>query len=86
MPYYPDSLDWSLDMKDLMKRYDELCKQAHEAYSNIKRFQQSKIDKQAAESMGFSIIDSLTFLKQKEAYLAGNKNWITKTSSENSLL
>jgi hypothetical protein len=49
VPYYPDSLDWSLDMKSLMKRYDELCKQAHEAYSNIKRFQQSKIDRQAAD-------------------------------------
>lgn len=49
VPYYPDSLDWSSDMKVLMKRYDELCKQAHEAYSNIKRFQQSKIDKQAAD-------------------------------------
>jgi hypothetical protein len=48
VPYYPDSLDWSSDMKALMKRYDELCKQAHEAYSNIKRFQQSEIDKQAA--------------------------------------
>jgi len=49
VPYYPDSLDWSSDMKALMKRYDDLCKQAHEAYSNIKRFQQSKIDKQAAD-------------------------------------
>ena len=49
VPYYPDSLDWSSDMKALMKRYDELCKQAHEAYSNIKRFQKSKIDKQAAD-------------------------------------
>ncbi len=49
VPYYPDSLDWSSDMKALMKRYDELCKQAHEAYSNIKRFQQSKIDKHAAD-------------------------------------
>jgi hypothetical protein len=49
VPYYPDSLDWSLDMKTLMKRYDELCKQTHEAYSNIKRFQQSRIDKQAAD-------------------------------------
>ena len=49
VPYYPDSLDWSSDMKALMKRYDELCKQAQEAYSNINRFQQSKIDKQAAD-------------------------------------
>src|SRR5665647_1606487 len=49
VPYYPDSLDWSSDMKALMKRYNELCKQAHEAYSNINRFQQSKIDKQAAD-------------------------------------
>jgi hypothetical protein len=49
VPYYPDSLDWSLDMKTLMKIYDELCKQTHEAYSNIKHFQQSKIDKQAAD-------------------------------------
>jgi hypothetical protein len=49
VPYYPDSLDWSSDMKTLMKRYDELCKQANEACSNIKRFQQSKIDKQAAD-------------------------------------
>jgi hypothetical protein len=49
VPYYPDSLDWSSDMKALMKRYDELCKQAHEAYSNIKHFRQSKIDKQAAD-------------------------------------
>jgi hypothetical protein len=49
VPYYPDSLDWSLEMKTLMKRYDELCKQTHEAYSNIKRFQQSRIDKQAAD-------------------------------------
>jgi len=47
--YYPDSLDWSLDMKALMKRYEELCKLAHEALSNIKRFQKSKIDKQASE-------------------------------------
>jgi hypothetical protein len=36
--------------------------------------------------MGFSIIDSLTSFIVKDAYLAGNKNWITKTSSENSLL
>jgi hypothetical protein len=49
VPYYPDSLDWSSDMKDLMKKYNELYKQAHEAYSNIKRLQQSKVDKQAAE-------------------------------------
>ena len=49
VPYYPDSLDWSSEMKALMKRYNELCKQAHEAYSNIKRLEQSKIDKQAAD-------------------------------------
>jgi hypothetical protein len=49
VPYYPDSLEWSTEMKDLMKKYDELCKQAHEAYSNIKRLEQSKIDKQAAD-------------------------------------
>ena len=36
--------------------------------------------------MGFSIIDSLSFFKVKKVYLAGNKNWITKNSSENSLL
>jgi hypothetical protein len=49
MPYYPDSLDWSPKMKTLMKRYDELCKQAQDAYSNINRIQQSKIDKQASD-------------------------------------
>jgi hypothetical protein len=49
VPYFPDSLEWSSDMKVLMKRYDELCKQAHEAISNIKRFEQSKIDKLAAD-------------------------------------
>jgi hypothetical protein len=48
VPYYPDSLDWSSDMKDLMKKYSEIYKQAHDAYSNIKRLQQSKVDKQAA--------------------------------------
>ncbi len=49
VPYFPDSLEWSSDMKVLMKRYDELCKQANEAISNIKRFEQSKIDKLAAD-------------------------------------
>ena len=49
VPYYPDSLNWSLDMKDLMKKYNEIYKQAHDAYSNIKRLQKSKLDKQAAE-------------------------------------
>ena len=49
MPYYPDSLDWSSDMKDLMKKYNEIYKQAQDAYSNIRRLQQSKIDKQAAD-------------------------------------
>ena len=49
VPYYPDSLNWSSDMKDLMKKYNEIYKQAHDAYSNIKRLQQSKVDKQAAE-------------------------------------
>jgi len=49
VPYYPDSLDWSSDMKALMKRYDEICKKANEAYSNIKHFQQSKMDKQVAD-------------------------------------
>ncbi len=49
VPFYPDSLDWSLDMKDLMKRYNEIYKQAHESYLTIKRFQQSKLAKQAAD-------------------------------------
>ncbi len=49
VPYYPDSLNWSSDMRALMKRYDELCKKTNEAYSNIKHFQQSKIDKQVAD-------------------------------------
>jgi len=49
MPYYPDSLDWSSDMKDLMKKYNEIYKQAQDAYSNIRRLQQSKVDKQAAD-------------------------------------
>jgi hypothetical protein len=48
-PYYPDSFEWSSNMRTLMKRYDELCKQAQEAYANIKRFQQLKIEKQAAD-------------------------------------
>jgi hypothetical protein len=49
VPFYPDSLDWSLDMKDLMKRYNEIYKQAHESYLTIKRFQQAKLAKQAAD-------------------------------------
>jgi hypothetical protein len=49
VPYYPDSLEWSPDMKVLMKRYDELCKQSNEAISNIKRFEQSKLDKLASD-------------------------------------
>jgi hypothetical protein len=48
VPFYPDSLDWSAEMKDLMKKYNEIYKQAHESYSNIKRLQQSKLAKQAA--------------------------------------
>jgi hypothetical protein len=36
-------------MKELMKKYNEIYKQAHDAYSNIKRLQQSKVDKQAAD-------------------------------------
>jgi hypothetical protein len=36
-------------MKDLMKRYNEIYKQAHESYLTIKRFQQSKLAKQAAD-------------------------------------
>jgi hypothetical protein len=47
VPFYPDSLDWSADMKDLMKKYNEIYKQAYEAYSNIKRLQQLKLAKQA---------------------------------------
>ena len=49
VPYYPDSLDWSSDMKDLMKKYNEIYKQAQDAYSNMRRLQQSKVDKQAAD-------------------------------------
>jgi hypothetical protein len=49
VPYFPDSLDWSLEMKDLMKRYNEVYKRAYEAYSNIKHLEQSKINKQATD-------------------------------------
>ena len=49
IPYYPNSLDWSTDMKVLMKKYDTLCKLSIEANSNIKRLQNSKIEKQAAD-------------------------------------
>lgn len=49
VPYYPDSVDWSREMKDLMRRYNEIFKQAYDAYSSIKRLQQSKLDKQATE-------------------------------------
>jgi len=47
VPFYPDSLDWSAEMKDLMKKYNEIYKQAREANSNIKRLQQLKLAKLA---------------------------------------
>jgi len=49
VPYYLDSLDWWSDMKASMKRYGELWKKTNEEYSNIKRFQQSMIDKQVGD-------------------------------------
>jgi predicted DNA binding CopG/RHH family protein len=49
LPYYPDSFDWSKDMRDIMRRYNEIYKQAYDAYLEIKRLQQSKLDKQATD-------------------------------------
>jgi hypothetical protein len=49
VPYYPNSFDWSKDMKDIMRRYNEIYKQAYDAFSAIKRLQQSKLDKQATD-------------------------------------
>ncbi len=49
MPYYPNSFEWSKDMKDLMKRYNEIYRKAYDAYLDIKRLPQSRLHKQAAE-------------------------------------
>jgi hypothetical protein len=49
VPYYPDSYDWSKDMKDIMKKYNEIFKQAYSALSDIKRLNQTKLDKQATD-------------------------------------
>jgi hypothetical protein len=49
VPYYPDSYDWSKDMKDIMKKYNEIFKQAYSALSDIKRLNQMKLDKQASD-------------------------------------
>jgi hypothetical protein len=49
VPYYPDSCDWSKEMRDLMKSYDEIYKKAYSEFSGIKLLNQSKLDKQAAE-------------------------------------
>ena len=49
VPYYPDSFDWSKDMQNMMRRYNEIYKQACDTYSDIKRLQQSKLAKQAAD-------------------------------------
>jgi hypothetical protein len=32
-PYYPESFDWPKEMKDIMKRYNEIYKQAYDSYS-----------------------------------------------------
>jgi hypothetical protein len=49
VPYYPDSLDWSKDMQDIMRSYNEIYKQAYYAHSEIKRLCQSKIDMQSTD-------------------------------------
>jgi hypothetical protein len=49
MPYYPDSFDWSKEMKDIMRRYSEIYKQAYDSYSDIRRLRKLKLDKQAAD-------------------------------------
>ena len=49
VPYYPNSVDWSMDMKNIMRKYNEIYKQAYDTYSSIKHLQQSKLNKQAAD-------------------------------------
>ena len=49
VPYYPDSCDWSNEMRDLMKSYDEIYKKAYSAFSGIRLLNQSKLDKKAAD-------------------------------------
>jgi hypothetical protein len=49
VPYYPDSCDWSKEMRDIMKTYDEIYKKAYSAFSGIKLLNHSKISKQAAD-------------------------------------
>jgi hypothetical protein len=49
MPYYPDSIEWSKELKDIIKKYNEIYRQAYAAKSAIKRLQQSKSDKQAID-------------------------------------
>ncbi|MGZ4850941.1 MAG: hypothetical protein ACXV2C_06140 [Candidatus Bathyarchaeia archaeon] len=49
VPYYPNSYDWSKEMKDIMKRYNEIYKQAYDYCSNIKHLQQLKMQKLAIE-------------------------------------
>jgi hypothetical protein len=49
VPYYPDSCDWSKEMKEIMKSYDEIYKKAYSEFSGIKLLNQSKLEKQAAD-------------------------------------
>ena len=42
VPYYPDSCDWSKEMIDIMRSYDETYKKAYSAFSGIKLLNQSK--------------------------------------------
>ena len=49
VPYYPDSCDWSKEMRDLLKNYNEIYKKAYSAFSDINLLKQSKIDRQAAD-------------------------------------
>jgi hypothetical protein len=49
VPYYPDNCDWSKEMRDIMRSYDENYKKAYSAFSGIKLLNQSKLDKQAVD-------------------------------------
>jgi len=48
-PYYPYRFDWSNDMQNLMKKYNEVYKKALDVYSTINSLQLSKQTKQASD-------------------------------------